>query len=257
MVLSMKRGWRLGVAAATLTAAAGASVAMAGSASAASTCAPTDYSQDGHVLTAAFINPTALTGPVDATGCDIGVYFNEPGSLNGVTIGEPAPSAPRYYGVLVNGAAVDITDATIDNVGDQPHTGAQHGVGVRYVNGASGTLSDSSISNYQKNGVVVSGNGTSANITDNSVTGSGRVAYIAQNGIQFSDGATGSATGNDVSDNYFTGCSNKDAAKTGCIPYVSTGILLYGIDPPSVNVAKNHYRDNQRNHYMAPANSLG
>lgn len=36
------------------------------------------------------------------------------------------------------------------------------------------------------------------------MSGEGHISYVAQNGIQFSYGATGIVTGNKVSDNYYT-----------------------------------------------------
>jgi hypothetical protein len=38
-------------------------------------CTPTGFFRDGINMTAALINPTSVTGTVNATGCNIGVYF--------------------------------------------------------------------------------------------------------------------------------------------------------------------------------------
>ncbi|MDQ1705467.1 MAG: hypothetical protein QOF18_1833 [Frankiaceae bacterium] len=252
---------RRAAAFATLALAASAGIALAGHASAAG-CAATDYSEDGHVLTAAIVAAPGqvVSGPQDATGCDIGVYFGPgiDGSVNGAVIGATELQAPTYYGVLVNGAAVDVTNSSISNVGNHPHDGTQHGIGVDYLNVpaasvASGTVMGDSITAYQKGGIAVEGNRANVSVLGNTVTGLGPVPFIAQNGVQYSDGAVGSIVGNDINDNYYTGCSNKDAAKTGCIPYVSTGLLLYNIDPSSVKASNNHFRGDQRNQYMAPA----
>ena len=60
------------VAVATLLGLTGAS-----SAHAAATCKQTGFVRDGINLTAAIINPTStVTGDVNATGCDIGVFFD-------------------------------------------------------------------------------------------------------------------------------------------------------------------------------------
>ncbi len=70
---------------------------------------------------------------------------------------------------------------------------------------ASGTLSNSTIRRYQKNGVVVSGTNAAVNANKNNVTGFGPVNYIAQNGIQISYDASGTVTGNTISNNWYTG----------------------------------------------------
>ena len=93
-------------------------------------------------------------------------------------------------------------------------------------------------------------------MTNNTVAGEGQIDYIAQNGIQFGYGASGSVTGNTITGNWWTGCSNQDAAKTGCTPWVSTGLLLYDVDANAVNVSNNTYRDDQRNKYLLTSASL-
>jgi hypothetical protein len=170
-------------------------------------CTPTGFTRDGLNLTAALVNPSAtVTGTVDASGCNIGVYYGPgtSGTVTGANI-----SGANYYGVVADGAAVDITDSSsIHDIGETPFNGAQHGVGVLYTtNGsstASGTLSDSTISRYQKNGVVVSGSGTAVTVTNNMVTGAGPVDYIAQNGIEIASGASALVTGNTVSGHVYT-----------------------------------------------------
>src|SRR5207245_2224367 len=106
-------------------------------------------------------------------------------------------------------------NTSIHDIGETPLNGAQHGVGVLYTTvrqdgastgaAATGTLSGSTITNYQKNGVVVSGPGAAVRVQSNTVTGQGKVNYIAQNGIQISFGASGTVTGNTVSNNWYTG----------------------------------------------------
>jgi hypothetical protein len=56
---------------------------------------------------------------------------------------------------------------------------------------------------YQKGGITVRGTGASATIDGNRITGSGKVNYIAQNGIQVSFGASATVWGNIVSGNWY------------------------------------------------------
>jgi hypothetical protein len=169
------------------------------------------------------------------------------------------------YGVFVDGGkgdvSVDVSDSSIHNIGDVPFDGAQHGNAIYYygyntTGTVSGTVSGNTVYQYQKGGIITNGGNASTVVTDNTVTGLGPVSFIAQNGVQFGVGATGSASGNQISANDYTGCSNQDAAKTGCIPYVSTGLLLYGVDPSQVSRSNNQYGDDQRNQYVAPASEL-
>jgi hypothetical protein len=78
------------------------------------------------------------------------------------------------------------------------------------------TIENSSVHDYDKNGITVDGTGTTATITGNYVVGIGATGATAQNGIQVSDGANGSVKNNTVTDDVYTGGS-----------YSASGILLY------------------------------
>jgi Right handed beta helix region len=221
------------IAAGTSFALAIAGVVLAAGHAAAGGCLTTDFMQDGFALTAAVVDPVGpLGGGVDATGCNIGVYFDATtGSVNGATI-----ENANYYGVLVSdGAHADVLNSTIAHIHDQPALdGSQHGVGIAYrFNqltglGASGTADNNTVSDYQKDGILANGDGVSATITDNTVTGLGPTRVIAQNGIQVSRGATGSVTGNTISGNIYT--QNPACAPDGvgsCVGVVATGILFF------------------------------
>jgi parallel beta helix pectate lyase-like protein len=170
-------------------------------------CMPTGVMEDGMNLTAAQIGGD-VTGALDATGCNIGVYN---GSVHGGEI-----YGANYYGALEDGKANDVVNGDIHDIGESPLNGSQHGIAVEYTNGATGTLSGTTITNYQKNGVVIK-SGASVSVLNNTVTGQGQIDYIAQNGIQVSDGATALIKGNTVSGNWYTPKS-----------YVACGLLFYG-----------------------------
>jgi len=189
-------------------------------------CTPTGFVRDGINLTAAQIGGT-VTGTLDATGCNIGAY--NPTSVTNAHI-----YGANYFGVLDNGIAASVTGTHIDNIGEVPLNGSQHGNAVVYLGGASGTISGNTVSKYQKNGITVSGDGTSAMVTNNTVTGEGHISYIAQNGIQISFGGTAAVTGNTVSGNWYT-----PATVTAC------GLLFY--QAAGVKQNKNNLFDNQMN----------
>jgi hypothetical protein len=168
-------------------------------------CTPTGFFRDGINMTAAMIDPHGtVTGQVDATGCNIGVYYGH--GVKG-TVSHAEIFGANYFGVVNDGGNVTIKNSSIHNIGEVPFNGTQHGVGIYFSfgSGAKGEIQNNQIWNYQKNGIVVSGAGTSAEISGNTVTGQGPVNYIAQNGIEIGFGAKATVTDNAVSDNSYTG----------------------------------------------------
>ncbi|HEX6974673.1 MAG TPA: hypothetical protein VF147_09735 [Vicinamibacterales bacterium] len=166
-------------------------------------------------MTAALINPAGtVSGTVDATGCNIGVYYDHVGA--GGTIKGAEISGANYFGVLVNGdggsVAVDVLASSIHDIGEFPLNGSQHGVAIYYRafflgGSATGKISGNTLTNYQKGGIVVNGTGSNVVVSSNIVTGQGAVNYIAQNGIQFGYGSSGSAMKNTVTGHSYTGSS--------------------------------------------------
>ena len=94
-------------------------------------------------------------------------------------------------------------------------------------------ISGNTIRDYQKTGILAKGP-VGATITDNTVTGSGPIDYIAQNGVQISLGASATVKGNTVSGNWYTPVS-----------YVACGILLY--QASGVKASGNTLFANERN----------
>jgi hypothetical protein len=194
-------------------------------------------------LTAAQVGGN-VSGEVDATGCDIGVYFNadNPGKVKDAEIHDS-----NQYGVYVDGniagdTKVDIANSSIYNIGN--HTGgvfdpngSQTGLGIYYAGfnspgTVSGKISGNEISLYQKGGIAVNGSNASANVNGNNIDGLEDVPFIAQNGIQFGYGASGQVRDNTVNGNWYTGAN-----------WASTGILVFESD--NIKVDKNTVENNQ------------
>jgi len=196
-------------------------------------CVLTTFMRDSNFLTAAQLGGS-VTGTLDATGCDIGVYYDSalPGDVNGDAI-----SGAKYFGVVVNGGQHDVIHSSVSNIGDTPFGGAQHGIAIYYTgeSGAptSGTVTDDNVSRYQKGGIVAT-QSASVTITNNTVTGFGPVDFIAQNGIQVSSGATAEVSGNSIYNNDYTPKS-----------YISCGLLLY--QASGVRTGTNLYRGDESN----------
>jgi hypothetical protein len=184
--------------------------AATSSGSAGTTCTPTGFQRDGINLTAAQIGGN-VTGDLDATGCDIGVYYGPrtKGSVKNATIANA-----KYFGVVNYRGHVNVMNNTVSQIGNTPFDGTQHGVGIFYTTeetpggatsgAAKGTISGNVLHSYQKGGITVRGAGASAKIEGNTVTGSGQVNYIAQNGIQVSFGGTATVKNNTVSGHRYT-----------------------------------------------------
>lgn len=223
-------------------------VGMGVAAASAAACQTTPFERDGKKLTAAIVNPQApVTGTVDASGCNIGVYFDEgAGEVSGATI-----SGADYYGVAVNGierdvGPIDITGTSIHGIHDEPLSGANHGTGVIFTtleiqgaghggeHSATGTVSASTITEYQKNGVTINGPGTAVGVQDNILTGLGPTEITAQIGVQISRGATALVAGNAIAGNFYT-------------PRSGTACGLTYLEAAGVRAFHNHFSGNERN----------
>lgn len=188
------------------------------SARADTSCTPTGFYRDGINMTALEVNPTdAVSGTLDATGCNIGVYYG-PGATG--TVDGAEIFGANYFGVVNNGGVVTVQNSNIHDIGETPFNGTQHGVGVyfAYESGATGAVIGNHVWHYQKAGIVVNGGNDSATVTDNVVNGLGPVDFIAQNGIQFGWGAEGMIKHNTVTGNAYTLLNI----------YASEGIVVFG-----------------------------
>lgn len=231
-----------------------ASAAHPSRASAATNCTATGFSRDGINLTAALINPSGVvSGEVDATGCDIGVYYGH--GVTG-TIDHADIHNAVYFGVVNDGGVVTVENSSIHEIGETPFNGDQHGVAVywTYGSGATGKITNNDIYDYQKGGIVVNGVGAWADIRGNTVTGFGHIDFIAQNGIQIGYGATANVMDNTVTGNSYTGTST-----------VSGGIIVvggpgYGAGTPyttNVQIVGNTARDNDVGIWLTNIDAMG
>lgn len=144
-------------------------------------------------------------------------------------------------------AAVVLTNATPTETGQTiDATGCFYGVYV-YPGTTDATVSENTISNYQKAGVFVDGRSapTNAVVTDNVVNGTGPSSVYAQNGIEFwGSNASGLVRGNTIDGNWYSGAD-----------WTATGILLFDVQANQVNTSKNRFIDNQRNLALVTSSS--
>ena len=213
------------------------------------TCTATP--SDGTAAVIATASQT-ITGTIDATGCDIGVYIGT--GISNVTVNATIHDA-NQAGVLADGATTaTVSNSTVYNIGT--HTGAtftpngaQSGNGIRFQGSSTGSITGNTVYAYEKNGIAVT-HGSTANITNNIVTGLGSVNFIAANGIEVFDGSSGSVTGNTVTKNYCTVSSvgdncTLDPTNSSTAVDGATGILVYGPTSASVTVSNNTLTGNQ------------
>lgn len=147
-------------------------------------------------------------------------------TITGFTINASWPDVcdDSLYGILVgDGADLKLTDSSIVHAGANPINGCQGGIGIQIgmawtnpIEVGLATLTNDTISGYQKNGITVDGTGSKATITSTTVTGAGETPVTAQNGIQVSNGAQAKIAESTISGNEY----NPD--------YEATGVLFYG-----------------------------
>jgi hypothetical protein len=119
-----------------------------------------------------------------------------------------------------------------------PLSGCQNGTGIRFGAAAtsqvgSGSVQNSTIETFQKNGITVDNVGSNAAISGNTVIGEVPPPNIAQNGIQISRGATATITNNTV--------RNEQCGAASCGPALNqesaTAILLF--NPGNTTITSN------------------
>jgi|GEM_PF-2591244 hypothetical protein len=180
----------------------------------------------GADLTAHYINEMP-TSSLDIT-CDVGVYFDEDGEIDGVQLNATVAGAKsRQYGVYVNGAAVKLTDSFVNSAADYPNRFFP----VMYIDGAIGTIKNNELTGAHRAGIVLRGVGTDVNVDGNDIIGIGpKSTGWAQNGIQVDSEASG-VIKNNLVEGHFWNLDN----------FVSTGIGVYS---DNINVQKNTVRNN-------------
>ena len=144
----------------------------------------------------------------------------------------------NMLGIYYENSSGTITDNVVRNQITDTNVGCGLGFAI-YVASNAGTpavtVSNNSVRNYGKNGIIATGVGNSipgpkVTLTGNTVVGIGATTQIAQNGIQLSLLATGKITSNYVVDDIYI--NPPDCALSTC--WGSSGILLYASNGVSV-----------------------
>ena len=142
--------------------------------------------------------------------------------------------SPDLIGVFYRNASGELNHVAVRRVELGPDfSGCQSGSAVFVQSGggtSSVTIQNSSIDDYQKNGITANEAGTQVTISGNVVTGKGTAAGTAQNGIQIGFGASGTIHANTVADHVYSLCIDL----TGC-PAKAVDILVYQSDGVTVD----------------------
>lgn len=145
--------------------------------------------------------------------------------------------APSPVGILYQNASGTVTHVVTRNQTTAPgSTGCQSGYGILVQNSTAPTstlnVNNSTVHDFQKNGIVGQETGAVLNAAGNTVLGQGPTDGAAENGIEIAFGATGKITGNSVSDFVYS-----PATAT------SSGILLF--DSGLVTITGNNVANTQ------------
>jgi hypothetical protein len=166
--------------------------------------------------------PAALVP--DANGKNEVVEVNNGASvtMSGFTVAGPSAGGQELdTGIAVhNGATLDLSNTTVRGIHDNPtFTGAQHGEGIRVGTPrydttpqvGHATINNVAVLDYQKNGIVIAGTGSTGKITNTTVTGQGQTPVIGENGVEVVDGAAATLSTTTMRDNFYTGTQNVKA----------------------------------------------
>jgi len=169
----------------------------------------------------------------DTTDVDIqGVIVD--GANNDITA-----CGPDFIGILYQNASGEVKRVAVRNIKLSTNlNGCQSGSAILVQSGSAGMsvvdVEDSSIHDYQKNGITGNEIGTKVRIENNVVTGVGPTTGAAQNGIQIGFGADGSISRNTVANHIWSPCVSLESCEN-----IATDILVFESDGVSVeqNVA--------------------
>jgi hypothetical protein len=160
--------------------------------------------------------------------------------------------APSLVGIYYRNASGKIVNAAVRNIRLFPDAllGCQSGLGIYAQSGnepgvrraAKLEVLNSSVHDYQKNGITADATGTELTAIGNAVTGFGPTPAIAQNGFQVSRGAKGRIEGNSVINHVYSLCTPSNCSA------VSTNVLTF--ETSGVKILKNNLGKSQVNIYL-------
>jgi hypothetical protein len=169
-------------------------------------------------------------------------------TVDGATNGINA-CAPTLVGIYYRNASGEIESVAVRNIRlGTGLEGCQSGLGI-FVQSGMGReskveIEDSSVHDYQKNGITANEAGTDVWVKGNAVTGIGPTANIAQNGIQIGFGAKGRVEENSVINHIYALC-----VSTSNCAFTASDILIN--ESNNVWVSQNNVGKSQTNIFVS------
>lgn len=163
-------------------------------------------------------------------------------TVRGLTVdggGQPGPAGRRYVGIFYRNASGTVAGNTVRDMG----VGAGETFGILAYGDSDVTISDNTVSGYERGGIGANGDGgahpsPSVAIVGNRITGSGDGSQTAwgPNGIQVGFGATGRVMDNEVDRNRWASAED-DAWSASCIlVFESDGVRIRGNEVSNCDV---------------------
>ena len=162
-------------------------------------------------------------------------------TFNGANAGNPSQSTGGnfpFVGVDIYDASATLDRVQVTGIQEYPFGGGQYQTALQAnddnASAQSVTVDSSNINAYQKAGVEFWGAGLTGNITNTSVSGVGPTPNLAQDGVEYRNGAAGTVSGDTVTGNE---CDEPGGA---CGPDQATqaqgiGVVLFGSGPVTVS----------------------
>lgn len=159
--------------------------------------------------------PAVLTADLEGKKNVVDIRDGSNVTMSGFVVAGPGPgdcgSIDTGIAVL-GGSSLDISFSTVKSIRDDSLSGCQNGEGIRvgtprYATTADvghATIDNVVVKDYQKNGIVIAGAGSTGKITNSTTTGAGPTDVIGQNGVEVVDGAAATVTTNIIRDDYYS-----------------------------------------------------
>jgi autotransporter-associated beta strand protein len=136
----------------------------------------------------------------------------------------------EFVGVAYDEVSGTVQNVAVENIQDTTMDGVQSGhgiVGYAEASACTLTVTGCNVSGCQKNGIMMRGNNLTATVSGNTVVGSGAVDFIAQNGIEFAFGATGTIQDNTVSGFTYTPAQTPQDDACGILIYSGSATISH------------------------------
>lgn len=181
--------------------------------------------------------PSPSTTPCDSSQTDaLSICTPETVTLTGISVTAQETGVSCAGGLVgidaTGGGTLKATNVTVSGAAQVPLSGCQRGIGVEIGGGAAATtetatLTKVDISEYQKEGLAVEGNGTTLKLNSSKIMGAGPTEATAQNGVEIDPGVLYKITSSTISGNE---CEAPSCSLNGT---QGAGILSFGAAPKS------------------------